>query len=83
MIDVAELTLLPRRRHALAGKAPGIGLDTIRNSGRHIWRQRQDGHLDLTVGTRWGAEKGLYWQPPDRRNLCRNRPQGTPYHQAY
>lgn len=62
MIDVAELTLLPRLLHALAGKAPRIGIDVIRNSGKDIWRQLQEGHLDLAVGTPWGAEKGLYRQ---------------------
>lgn len=62
MTDLGEITMLPELMHALKSVAPGITVNTVRNSHDSLGDELEAGHVDLAIGLLPQLKTGFFQQ---------------------
>lgn len=60
MTDIGEVVFLPALLERLAHEAPGIALNTVRNTGASLGEDMADGRVDLAIGLLPQLKGGFY-----------------------
>ncbi|OLL28575.1 LysR family transcriptional regulator [Burkholderia sp. SRS-W-2-2016] len=82
MTDIGEVVFLPALLERLAREAPGVVLNTVRNTGVNLGEQMADGRVDLAIGLLPQLKGGFYQRRLfDQRYVCLFR-RGHPLEQA-
>jgi len=82
MTDIGEVVFLPALLERLSRVAPGVGLNTVRNTGVNLGEEMAGGRVDLAIGLLPQLKGGFYQRRLfDQRYVCLFR-RGHPLEEA-
>jgi DNA-binding transcriptional LysR family regulator len=71
MTDIGEVVFLPALLERLSREAPGVALNTVRNSSVNLSNEMADGRVDLAIGLLPQLKGGFYQRRLfDQRYVC-------------